>query len=154
MGVPVIEATGFFLASKIMDHPKLGRKKGAYYGLGITFIFSCLIPFIGKTNAWGLFVAFAVIKFVISVTFMVFQYPMKILYPYTAEIYETMIRGKALGICSMSGRIATALLGFVGVYAMHWCGGNGLYLIFVVLSGLSGYGAATMPFCTGNRAIS
>lgn len=65
-----------------------------------------------------------------------------------------MIRGKALGICSMSGRVATALLGMVGVYAMQWFGGNGLYVIFIVLSGISGYGAYTMPYCTGNRPIS
>lgn len=65
-----------------------------------------------------------------------------------------MLRGKALGICSTVGRIATALLGIVGVYALHACGGNGLYIIFVVLSGLSSYGALTMPFCTANRSIS
>lgn len=64
-----------------------------------------------------------------------------------------MIRGKALGICSMSGRIATTFLGIVGVYAMKWFDGNGLYLIFVLLCALSGYGAYTMPFCTGNRPI-
>jgi len=64
-----------------------------------------------------------------------------------------MIRGKALGICSMSGRIATTLLGIVGVYAMKWADGNGLYLIFITLSAISGYGAYTMPYCTGNRPI-
>jgi len=53
----------------------------------------------------------------------------------------------------MSGRIATTFLGIVGVYAMKWFDGNGLYLIFVLLCALSGYGAYTMPFCTGNRPI-
>lgn len=77
----------------------------------------------------------------------------KILYPYTAEIYETMIRGKAMGICSVSGRIGATLLGFTGMYAMKWFGGNGLYVLFILLSGTSGYGAYTMPFCTGNRSI-
>ena len=65
-----------------------------------------------------------------------------------------MIRGKALGICSVSGRIGSTLLGLTGMYAMKWFGGNGLYVIFVGLSGISGYGAYTMPFCTGNRSIS
>lgn len=64
-----------------------------------------------------------------------------------------MIRGKALGICSMSGRIATTLLGMVGVYAMKWADGNGLYILFILLSAISGYGAYTMPYCTGNRPI-
>ncbi len=53
----------------------------------------------------------------------------------------------------MSGRIATALLGVIGMYAMQWFGGNGLYILFLILSGISGYGAFTMPFCTGNRPI-
>jgi hypothetical protein len=64
-----------------------------------------------------------------------------------------MIRGKALGICSMSGRIATTFLGIVGVSALSWMGGYGLYFIFLVLSVISGYGAYTMPYCTGNRPI-
>lgn len=71
VGVSAIEASGFFLASKIMDHPRIGRKKGVYYGLGITFAASLLLPFIGKNNAWALFAAFSTIKFFISVTFMV-----------------------------------------------------------------------------------
>jgi hypothetical protein len=65
-----------------------------------------------------------------------------------------MIRGKALGICSMSGRIATILLGVVGVYAIKWWDGNGLYIIFIIMCAISGYGAFTMPYCTsGNRSI-
>ena len=65
-----------------------------------------------------------------------------------------MIRGKALGICSLSGRIATTLLGIVGVYAIRWWDGNGLYIIFIVMCAISGYGAFTMPYCTsGNRPI-
>ena len=53
----------------------------------------------------------------------------------------------------MAGRIATTLLGFVGVYAMKWADGYGLYIIFIILATLSGYGAYTMPYCTGNKAI-
>lgn len=54
----------------------------------------------------------------------------------------------------MSGRIATTLLGVVGIYAIKWFGGYGLYIIFIILSAISGYGAFTMPYCTsGNRPI-
>jgi hypothetical protein len=53
----------------------------------------------------------------------------------------------------MSGRIATTFLGVVGVSALDWFSGNGLYIIFLLLCTLSGYGAYTMPFCTGNRPI-
>lgn len=64
-----------------------------------------------------------------------------------------MIRGKALGICSMSGRIASMFLGILGVAAMNSFDGNGLYILFMVLSLVSGYGAYTMPYCTNNRMI-
>ena len=64
-----------------------------------------------------------------------------------------MIRGKALGICSMSGRIATTFLGIVGVPALSWLNGYGLYVIILFMCVISGYGAFTMPYCTGNRAI-
>lgn len=43
----MIEVAGFFLSSKIMDHPKVGRKKGVYYGLAIVFVVSLLIILIG-----------------------------------------------------------------------------------------------------------
>jgi len=65
-----------------------------------------------------------------------------------------MIRGKALGICSFSGRIGATLLGLAGMYAMKWFGGKGLYVLFIILTGSSGYGAYTMPFCTINKSIS
>jgi hypothetical protein len=48
----------------------------------------------------------------------------------------------------MSGRIATTLLGVIGVSAMYWFGGYGLYLLIVILTAISGYGAYTMPYCT------
>jgi hypothetical protein len=65
-----------------------------------------------------------------------------------------MIRGKALGICSFFGRLGSTLMGLTGIYAVKWFGGNGLYIIFLVLSAFSGYGSYTMPFCTANRSIS
>ena len=64
-----------------------------------------------------------------------------------------MIRGKALGIASACGRISIMLMGFVGIYAIDWWGGNGLYIIFILLSAVAGYGGYTMPYCTGNRPI-
>lgn len=73
---------------------------------------------------------------------------MQVLYPYTAEIYETMLRGKALGICSLAGRLATVVLGMTGVSALQWFGGDGLYWLFVVLGGLAAVGAYNMPYCT------
>jgi len=53
----------------------------------------------------------------------------------------------------MVGRIAIILLGVAGISSLGWFGGNGLYVIFVVLSVAAGYGGQTMPYCTHNRPI-
>ena len=47
IAISMIEVAGFFLSSKIMDHPKVGRKKGVYYGLAIVFTVSLLIILMG-----------------------------------------------------------------------------------------------------------
>ena len=64
-----------------------------------------------------------------------------------------MLRGKAMGICSFAGRIATTFLGVVGVSSLEWFGGDGLYFIFILFSGVGSLCAFTMPFCTLNRPI-
>jgi len=64
-----------------------------------------------------------------------------------------MIRGKAHGICSVVGRIASSFLGIVGISSLSWFGGNGLYILFVLLSLAAGYSGHTMPYCTSNRPI-
>ena len=55
-----------------MDHPDIGRKKSVYYGFGIMLIVTCMILLFGEENKEILFLAFVVIKFIVSATFMVF----------------------------------------------------------------------------------
>ena len=71
VAVSVIEVGGFWGASMIMDHPQVGRKKGVYLGMGIVCIISVFIILMGEDNIMLLFIAFGIIKFVISATFMV-----------------------------------------------------------------------------------
>ncbi len=75
------------------------------------------------------------------------------MYPYSAEIYSTLVRGKAMGIFSLSGRIGTTTLGFLGVNSLYWFDGNGLYLIFLLLSLISSLSLYKMPYCTLGRAL-
>lgn len=67
----MIEVAGFFLSSKIVDHPDIGRKKGVYYGLFIVFAVSLLIVIFDDSDIIFLFCTVAIIKFIISATFMV-----------------------------------------------------------------------------------
>jgi hypothetical protein len=53
----------------------------------------------------------------------------------------------------MSSRIATTILGIVGVSSLNWMNGNGLYFIFILLALISGYGAYNMPYCTLGRSL-
>ena len=114
-------------------------------GSSIVCIFIMIVVIIGQSKGILLFV-FTIIKFGVTLMFVS-------IYPYTAEIYGTNHRAKAMGICPLSGRIGVITMGFVGVYAIDWLNGNGLYLIFIFLSGFSSYAAFTMPFCTTNRFI-
>ncbi len=57
-----------------MDHPLIGRKRSVYYGFAAIFIVTVLIIIAGEENTYLLFLAFVVIKFVVSSTFMVTNY--------------------------------------------------------------------------------
>ena len=67
----MVEVAAFYLSSKIMDHPKMGRKRSVYYGFFIISIVTGLIFIFGEENKFMLFTVFIIIKFVISATFMV-----------------------------------------------------------------------------------
>jgi hypothetical protein len=58
-----------------------------------------------------------------------------------------------MGIFSLSGRIATTTLGFLGVNALNWFNGNGLYVLFLVLGCVSSALIHRMPYCTLGRAL-
>ena len=72
-------------------------------------------------------------------------------YIYTAELYETLLKAKAGGVCTLVGRTSVALLGIIGLPATQWLGGNGLYLIFAVVSAIGFYSTFTLPYCTSNK---
>lgn len=45
--ISVVEVASFYLSSKIMDHPSIGRKKSVYYGFFVIFIVTFLIMIFG-----------------------------------------------------------------------------------------------------------
>jgi hypothetical protein len=47
VGISVVEVASFYLSSKIMDHPDIGRKKSVYYGFGIILSVTFLILVFG-----------------------------------------------------------------------------------------------------------
>jgi len=152
--ISVVEMLCFYFSKTIMDHPDMGRKKSTYIGFGFVAIFSVFLIMIQENQTYLLLGMFLLIKIFITMTFMVlFFHINKTLYPYSAEIYSTLVRGKAMGVFSLAGRIATTALGFVGVNALYWLNGNGLYFIFMILSLFSTFLVFKMPYCTLGRPL-
>lgn len=56
-----------------------------------------------------------------------------------------MVRSKAMTTCSILGKTSVVFIGLIGVKALHWMDGTGLFLIFVLLSAVGTYCAVTMP---------
>ena len=67
------------------------------------------------------------------------------------EIESLVMKRKSKGIFLASGRVGTILLGFLGINALYWVNGNGLYIIFTLLSLISGYMIVKLPFDNLNR---
>jgi hypothetical protein len=64
----------------------------------------------------------------------------------TAELYETMLRSQAEGMCAILGRTAIAFLGFVDLPALSWLNGNGLYVLFAFMSAIAVYTTYTISY--------
>lgn len=58
-----------------------------------------------------------------------------------------------MGMFSVAGRIATTALGFLGVTALYWFDGNGLYVLFLGFSLVSSALIYRMPYCTRGRPL-
>lgn len=58
-----------------------------------------------------------------------------------------------MGVFSLCGRIATAFIGIIGISALEWFGGYGLYIIMAVASGINSLAIKQMPYCTLGREL-
>lgn len=131
----------------LMDHPEFGRKKTIQHSF-MSCAIASVILFLFQLNHILFSLLFVAIKFSITLAFMVIFSYIQTLYPYTAELYPTLLRSKAMGITSLSGRLATILLGVVGVYALELMGGKLLYLIFMAICLISYFAINAMPYDT------
>ena len=143
--VSSVELLGFYFSYNFMETPGIGRKNSLRMAFAVGTVAS-LVLLIVRAGPLLLGILFMVIKFVISVAFLT-------LYPYTAELYHTLLRSKALGTCSLVGRIGIIFLGTIGVYALQWLDGKGLYLIFLILSSASYLCMTLMPYDTLGREL-
>jgi hypothetical protein len=58
-----------------------------------------------------------------------------------------------MGVCAVIGRFGSVCIGFVGLNALYWWNGNGLYLIFAGMGIISAFAVYKMPYCTLGRAM-
>lgn len=143
--VCLVELLGFYLSYTFMETPALGRKGTLRLAFALGAIGS-LVLLLLEVGPLVFGLLFMIIKFSTSLAFLT-------LYPYTAELYHTLLRSKALGWSSSVGRIGIMCLGTVGVYAMQWLDGRGLYLIFFVLALISHVCMTLMPYDTLGREL-
>ena len=130
----------------MVDHPYFGRKRSVYYMYLLFGLLSVVLVISGEKIIVLFFAIFVGLKVLSACGFM-------ILYPYSAEIYETMLRSTAMGIFSLCGRLATTLLGMIGISALEWFNGMGLYYIFIFLSLGTALLIYQMPYCTLGRKL-
>jgi hypothetical protein len=58
-----------------------------------------------------------------------------------------------MGVFSVCGRVATTFLGIIGISALEWANGRGLYYIFLLLTFLTSLSVYQMPYCTLGRKL-
>lgn len=58
-----------------------------------------------------------------------------------------------MGVFSICGRMATTFLGIIGISALEWANGMGLYYIFLLFSLGTSYLVYQMPYCTLGRKL-
>ncbi len=58
-----------------------------------------------------------------------------------------------MGVCAVVGRLGSVCLGVVGLNALYWFNGNGLYMIFALLATISAVAVYKMPYCTLGRTM-
>lgn len=150
--VSSVELVAFKLSYVVMDYPSLGRKNTTRYAFFLCLVASTIL-FVFETGPVSLTILFILIKCGVTIAIMVHTLLMETLYPYTAEMYHTLLRSKAMGVTSLAGRLATILLGVIGVYALELMGGKLLYLIFMVVCLLSYIAMTAMPYDTLGREL-
>lgn len=58
-----------------------------------------------------------------------------------------------MGVTSCIGRIGTAFLGMIGVSALEWFDGDGLYVMFIFFCSVASFLVYKIPYDTLNRPI-
>ena len=131
VAISLVEVISFFLSSKIMDHPKVGRKKGVYYGLFIVLFFSLMIIMVGEDNIMLLFAAFAIIKFIISMVFMVTPLLFRLFIPTLHKSTKRWFEAKLWAYAQFLGGLARCCWGWWGF--TQWSGSEATGCTFSLL---------------------
>ena len=144
--VSAVEFISLFLARYFMDHPNFGRKRSLYLNYIGMFALSSIITIEAQNHIYIALIALLLLKILTSSGTM-------FLYPYSAELYDTTIRSTAMGTFSICGRIATIIMGIIGISALDWAGGLGLYIIFIMMCLCTSVLLYRLPYDTLGRKL-
>lgn len=135
------EAPSFLLSLFIVDHPLLGRRNSLTICFGFSMVFHTLCYIYGSSSFLSILTSVA--RF-----FMKLCYAM--LYPFSTEVYPTLVRTVGFGMCGGVGRIGATVI----PYLIFWLIDKNLYspfLVFAITSLLAMSASYTFPFCTRGR---
>lgn len=138
----VAEFPAIFLSSWIIEQKQTGRKISLLICYLAMAVFSGLILI---TQEWCLILFINIIKFFGSAAFY-------LIFAFTAEIYDTMLRGTGIGFQNMICRVSAALMPFV-MQAAFCLGTFGPFVAFFVVSSLSALGTYLLPKDTRSAAL-
>ena len=151
--INIFELFSFFFGLPMIDNPTFGRKRTMWITFLIVTGFSFLLTQTGESNTPILLISFLMMRIAIAINAVVKINLIQTIIPYTIEIYSTLIRSKGMGVCAVVGRFGSVCLGFVGLNALYWFDGNGLYFIFIGMGIVSAFAIYKMPFCTVGRPL-
>ena len=69
------------------------------------------------------------------------------MYAYSTEIYDTAIKNTGMRVLSVCGRLGIIVMGVIGMSALDWADGMGLYIIFIWMSLVGGMAVSQCDEC-------
>ncbi|EAS04378.1 MFS transporter (macronuclear) [Tetrahymena thermophila SB210] len=137
------EAPSIFLSAYIVDHPLLGRRNSLTicFGLSMVFHFFCYLQ--GGGSYLSLLTSVA--RF-----FMKQCYAM--LYPFSTEVYPTIVRTVGFGMCGGVGRVGATLIPYL-IFTLIDIDLYSPFLVFTFTSLFAMISSYTFPFCTRGRQL-
>jgi hypothetical protein len=139
------EGSAGFLAYFLVDRPIFGRKNSLTIGQFIYSLFILMAFFIPLESKYLLILTISLARFSV-------KFAAAVIYPFTAEIYDTSIRTLGVASSSAIGRIGATLMPIISIKLFYY----DIYYPFLLYFGVGMFGfigALIIPFDTTGKHL-